>query len=110
MAGTTDKPLGKNGLQYLWTQLKVLLAGKAAAVHSHSASDITSGTLPASRGGTGYTALSSLMSAINNRATKVSSSNTSYGTYMARGIAAGTTDLTAGSSALTSGCIYFVYE
>ena len=57
MAGTTDKLLGKNGLQYLWTQLKALLAGKAAAVHSHSASDITSGTLPASRGGTGYTAL-----------------------------------------------------
>lgn len=45
-----------------------------------------------------------------NRTSSVAASNTSYGTYMARGIAAGTADLTAGESALTSGCIYFVYE
>lgn len=43
------------------------------------------GTLPASNGGTGYTSLSNLMSAINNRTTKVNAANTSYTTYMARG-------------------------
>lgn len=32
-----------------------LFAGKAAASHKHSAADITSGTLPISRGGTGAT-------------------------------------------------------
>lgn len=36
--------------------------------------------------------------------------NTDYTTYKARNIAAGTTDLTAGSSALASGAIYLVYE
>lgn len=45
-----------------------------------------------------------------NRTNSVAAADTSYGTYMARGIAAGTADLTAGESALTSGCIYFVYE
>ena len=38
--------------------------GAAAASHKHSASDITSGTLPASRGGTGKTSLSALATAI----------------------------------------------
>ena len=36
--------------------------------------------------------------------------NTDYGTYKARNVAAGTTDLTAGSSALANGNIYLVYE
>ena len=38
--------------------------GAAAASHKHSASDISSGTLPASRGGTGKTSLSALATAI----------------------------------------------
>lgn len=45
-----------------------------------------------------------------NRADTLTAANTSYSTYMARAIAAGTSDLTAGSSSLTSGCIYIVYE
>lgn len=45
----------------------------AASSHTHSASDITSGTLPASRGGTGYTSLSSLKSALG-----ISSSSLQY--------------------------------
>lgn len=36
--------------------------------------------------------------------------NTDYGTYKARNVAAGTADLTAGSSALSNGNIYLVYE
>lgn len=45
-----------------------------------------------------------------NRATAVNIANTNYSTIMARGIYAGTTDMTAGSSSLTSGVIYLVYE
>ncbi len=45
-----------------------------------------------------------------NRTTAVNVANTSYSTVMARGIYCGTTDLTAGSSSLTSGVIYLVYE
>lgn len=45
-----------------------------------------------------------------NRTTAVNAADTAYTTYMARGIAAGTTALTAGTSELTSGCIYLQYE
>lgn len=38
------------------------------------------------------------------------SAATDYSTYRVRGIAAGTTDLTAGSSSLSNGMIYLVYE
>ncbi len=54
--------------------------------------------------------LANLMGYINNRTTRVQDSNSAYGTYMARGIAAGAADLTAGTSDLVSGCIYLVYE
>ena len=68
------------------------------------------GTLSPANGGTGYTTLEGLINAIINRTTKVNSPSSAYSTYMARGIAAGTSDLTAGSSSLTNGCIYLVYE
>ena len=45
-----------------------------------------------------------------NRSEAVSSANTSSGTYMARGIAAGTGALTAGSTTRTNGAIYLQYE
>ncbi len=54
--------------------------------------------------------LANLMQYINNRTTRVQNSNSAYGTYMARAIAAGTADLTAGTSTLESGNIYLVYE
>lgn len=44
------------------------------------------------------------------RTDAVTDANTDYSTVMARGISAGTTDLTAGTSSLTSGTIYLVYE
>lgn len=56
-------------------------------------SDATSGTLPVSRGGTGQTTLTPSVS-----------------TKGVRQIYAGTSDMTAGSSTLTTGCVYFVYE
>ena len=47
---TSTSILQGTGLTYLWGKIK---AKFAALVHEHSASDITSGTLPVARGGTG---------------------------------------------------------
>lgn len=69
------------------------LNGKANTSHTHAAGDITSGTLPASRGGTGQTTLTPAVT-----------------TKGVRQIYAGTADMTAGTTALTTGCIYLVYE
>lgn len=45
-----------------------------------------------------------------NRTTAVNVADTNYGKVMARGIYAGTTDMTDGVTDLTSGVIYLVYE
>lgn len=87
------------------TATQTALNGKANTSHTHAAGDIASGTLPASRGGTGYTSLSSLMSAINNRATSVSSANTSYTTLMARGTKLVSSDTSPG----VNGAISWTY-
>lgn len=44
--------------------LSTTLAGKSDAGHAHAAGDITSGTLPVARGGTGVTTLAALQSAL----------------------------------------------
>lgn len=67
--------------------------GAAPASHTHSASQINSGVLPVARGGTGQTTLTPAVE-----------------TKGVRQIYAGTTDMTAGSSALPTGCIYLCYE
>lgn len=67
--------------------------GAAAASHNHSAANITSGTLVAARGGTGQTTLTPAVT-----------------TKALRAIYAGTSDMTAGTTALTTGAIYLVYE
>ena len=58
------KFLDYNGLQRFWEKLQSWLTpaniGAAAATHKHSAADITSGTLPVARGGTGATAIAGL--------------------------------------------------
>ena len=69
------------------------IAGKAAASHNHSASNITSGTLAVARGGTGQTTL-----------------DTAVGTASARAIYAGTSAMTSGTTALTTGRIYLQYS
>lgn len=63
------------------------------SAHNHAASEITSGTLATARGGTGQTTLTPAVT-----------------TKGVRSIYAGTTDMTAGSSSLTTGMLYFVYE
>lgn len=67
--------------------------GAAASSHNHTTSDITSGTLAIARGGTGQTTLTPAVT-----------------TKGVRQIYAGTSDMTAGTTSLTTGCVYFVYE
>ena len=67
--------------------------GAAAASHSHGAGDITSCTLPVARGGTGQTTVTPEVT-----------------TKAVRQIYAGTLDMTAETTALTTGVIYLVYE
>ena len=64
--------------------------GAAASSHNHAASNITSGTFAATD--------------------VVAATGTDYTTARIRNIQASTTDLTAGSSSLANGNIYFVYE
>lgn len=75
--------------------------------HTHDASDIASGTLPIARGGTGAANASSARSNLSVYSktevdTKLNAKAPSY-TYSAN-------DLIAGSSALTTGSMYLVYE
>ena len=67
------------------------VAKKADTTHNQAASTITAGTLAGQ---------------VNANATAV----TNVGTAQVRNITASTTDLTAGTSALATGDIYFVYE
>ena len=75
------------------TATQTALNGKANSSHTHAAGDITSGTLSVARGGTGQTTLTPAVT-----------------TKGVRQIYAGTSDMTAGTTALTTGCVYLVYE
>lgn len=68
--------------------------GAAPVNHSHSVNDITSGTLPVARGGTGGTTPETARNAIGAAPMYTYSS----------------TDIVAGSTALETGKLYFVYE
>lgn len=70
--------------------IQAALDNKAETTHTQAASTITAGTFPA----TGI----------------IAKSGTDYTTARVRNIKASTTDLTAGTSTLTSGDLYFVYE
>ena len=129
------------------TDVANAVSGKANTKHTHSMSDITSGTLTVQSGGTGASTFTSgaaligngtgaitTRSIINNssstatisannslitsntlryalnRTTGPTAADTNYNTQMMRAISASTTDLVAGTSTLTSGAIYLVYE
>lgn len=68
-----------------------LNSSKASTTHTHAASNVTAGTLAGQ---------------VVANATAVAT----IGTAQVRNIYAGTTDLTAGTSALATGTIYIVYE
>lgn len=61
-----ESVLNLTGLSYLWSKIK---AAFAAVGHKHSASDITSGTLPISRGGTGATSAAAVLTGLGITAT-----------------------------------------
>lgn len=73
------------------SNLSTTVAGKASSTHNQAASTITAGTLAGQ---------------VNANATAVAN----VGTAQVRNISVGTTDLTAGTSALATGEIYYVYE
>lgn len=58
-----SKTLNETGISYLWNKIK---SNFSPISHAHSTSDITSGTLPASRGGTGNATLKDSMNALVN--------------------------------------------
>ena len=72
--GSTKAYIGKKSISfdghthddryYTESEVNNLLSGKAASSHNHSASQITSGTLPVTRGGTGVTSISALKSVL----------------------------------------------
>ena len=65
---------------YTESEVNSLLDGKAAFSHNHSASEITSGTLPVARGGTGQTSIDGIKSALGITGGKVES-----GSYVGSG-------------------------
>lgn len=84
------------------------LNGKAASSHNHSASDITSGTLSSDRIQT--LAASKISSGTFASTAIKAATGTDYTTARVRNIYAGTTDMTAGTTSLSSGNIYVMYE
>lgn len=86
------------------------------SAHTHSAADITSGTLSASilptvpitKGGTGATSASDARTNLGAAAADHTHTPASIGAAPA--YTYGTSDLTAGVSALATGTLYFVYE
>lgn len=82
--------------------------GAAEATHNQAASTITSGTFDAARIPT--LAASKVTSGTFAATGVKAKSGTDYTTARVRNIQASTTDLTAGTSTLASGDLYFVYE
>ena len=125
--GTSTTTYHRRPHSALWTYIK----GKADSVyaalsHIHAAGDITSGTLAVARGGTGNTSVDStptsgstkmvtsggVYTAFSNklgRANNITDEG-AVASKMVRAVYAGTADMTAGSTALTTGMIYLVYE
>lgn len=106
--------LNKSGLSYLWSKLKILLAGKADVGHTHTtanitsgtfdaaripnlpASKITSGTLPVARGGTGNTSVDTTPTSGSTKMV------TSGGVYTALSSKANTSAIPTKTSQLTN--------
>ena len=93
ITGTLGVAHGGTGIQSNPSMVVNLASTAAANVFTTSPRPGVTGNLPITNGGTGQ---STLYPAVN--------------TYGVRGIMASTVDLTAGSSGLSTGAIYLVYE
>ena len=118
--------LDSRGLAYLWTKLKEKLDGKADVGHTHTAAEIgaeASGEAAAVQANltahTGNKSNPHGVTAAQAGALPLSGgtltgvlkvpAGTDYTTYKVRNVAAGTTDMTAGTTALANGAVYLVY-
>ncbi len=106
-SGTLSVARGGTGAT-TFTSGAALIGAGTGAVTTRAITNNTSATA-AITGSTNLVTMNTLKNAMN-RATAPSAADTSYSTAMVRAIKASTTDLTAGSSSLTSGTIYIVYE
>ena len=83
---------------YTETEVNNLLSGKAPSSHNHSASQITSGILPVSRGGTGVTSLDALKSALGIGSGGASTPNYNYSDIITGQLVVGGTVTMAGDT------------
>lgn len=113
VATESTVPVGKGGTGATTLASGAALIGNGTgAVQTRAITNNTSiSTTPT--GSTNLATMNSLlygMQNYNHRASSVDTANDNYTTIMARGIYATTTDLTAGTTALTNGVIALVYE
>lgn len=111
----TDSAAGNATKRVLWSRIKAALKGYfdplyAAKSHTHAWGSITG--KPGSFQPAAHTHAAADVSAgtLGGRVLANASAVTTLGTAQVRNIRAGTADLTAGSSSLATGEIYFVYE
>ena len=106
-SGTLGVEQGGTGAT-TFTSGRALIGAGTGAVTTRAITNNTANTT-AITGSTNLVTMNTLRYALN-RTTGPGTADTNYGTYMMRAIAAGTSDLTAGTSTLASGAIYLVYE
>ena len=106
-AGTLPVARGGTGAASLTSGAALIGAG-TGAVTTRAIKDNTSASA-ALTASSALVTMNTLRYALN-RTTGPGAADTNYTTAMMRAIQASTTDLTAGSSSLTSGVIYLVYE
>ena len=68
-SGKSDTSHTHDGRYYTESEMDSKLSGKAASSHNHAASNITSGTLPIARGGTGATTATGILTNLGITAT-----------------------------------------
>jgi hypothetical protein len=108
------KFLTHDGLLYFWRKVKnytdTAVATKANSSHTHTKSQITD--FPTSMTPTAHNQAASTITAgtLGGQVLANASATATLGTAQVRNIYAGTSDMTAGSSALATGAVYIVYE
>lgn len=107
VTGTLPVTKGGTGAT-TFTSGAVLVGNGTSAVTTRSITNNTS-TSSSVTASTNIPTMNTVRYALN-RTTSVAAADSNLSTIMARGIYAGTTDLTAGTSSLTNGVIYLVYE